>query len=1049
MTIELQSALRIKCDADGRLGLLFAQWEYDRRLVGQALNVVGYNFPHYSRHDASHSDNILLQITRVLGARVEQLSATDLWLILEAAYWHDSGMIVDAETTARWWRDIGFIRHLESLKDSADPMLVAAARIVSDQGPPKGDLWPLQVRKAVTLVLADYGRTQHAGRSGQAVLHPLLQGIESPRALIPQRLFHWLAEITVRHGGSFEEVMALPYEEAGLGVETCHPRFVAFMLRLGDLLDLDNGRFCDVMTRSIGTLPTSSLDHVGKHASIQHFSVSPEKVAVTAVCSDETGTFDPYGPYEAVSSWLDWLREELWRLAAKWVDIAPPKFGGAPSVGVIQAVLNGYISLELGKRPKFSFDEPAFLKLVRSNNLYRSRFAWVRELMTNAEDATLIRLHHEVGIPPLDHAAQDPYQPVREAVARFPLKVVLLRDRDGIQVEIHDQGTGISKADLRYMLSIGSSQRNPERRAAVRAMPEHARPTGNFGIGLQSVFMATNEVEMSSMHVRTGDRLHIRIRRSAGADAIVDVLDPAPERAGVYIKPLKDGEPPKHPGTIIKFRIDAKPRRSSLEESGGGAPDATAIRYPGSEGSETDTDDGRFTKSSSSHAFFGADFDPVHAEQPGGELERLIAEFKALARTMIATVLLETEELHEPEVLQRSDENSKVMIFDQKTDLMFKFRGATRSENPIHLTYRGAPVVEHGLPPLPILDVEVNAEFGRAVDVVAASRETLTPEGEHTLSQRVREGLENVFANYERRLATRDRQVVSSSSDVPQLVSLFGKVYLEERFRESPVAHLWRDVQLIKSAEYQPVALRELETWDGLGIFESRLSRAPHGQAPRTQARWCQIGDDGAREVARDALLSLFPQVRLVGITASERRYLLSRAAPANAAADEAGVVDALMRELSYLPTSDSPQRVIWPLLKGFEPLKLDTGGAVRFRRSRRMPRWVLAHDWLVRWVMVLPFEFRAEGEGMKPRVSLRHLESYAHWVREHCEPTGESEAQRTRSIIDAGQELVLLLHRKLSEPVNDLCDFEGEVLTSERVVQQLKEQFVRINGSV
>src|SRR5262249_22323004 len=149
---------------------------------------------------------------------------------------------------------------------------------------------------------------------------------------IPQRLFDWLAEIAKRHGESFDEVKALPYEEGGLGTELCHPRFVAFMLRLGDLLDLDNGRFCEVMSRNIGSLPTSSLDHVGKHASIRHFSVTPEKVEVTAACRADDKV-DPYGAYEAVSSWLEWLKQELRDLAANWATIAPPQFGGAPSLG--------------------------------------------------------------------------------------------------------------------------------------------------------------------------------------------------------------------------------------------------------------------------------------------------------------------------------------------------------------------------------------------------------------------------------------------------------------------------------------------------------------------------------------------------------------------------------------------------------------------------------------------------------------------------------------------------------------------------------------------
>ena len=82
MSTELEKALIEKCANDPRLELLQAQWTYDKRLATKALQTVGNNFPHYSLHDASHSNTILVQVTRVLGDRVNQLSATDIWLCL-------------------------------------------------------------------------------------------------------------------------------------------------------------------------------------------------------------------------------------------------------------------------------------------------------------------------------------------------------------------------------------------------------------------------------------------------------------------------------------------------------------------------------------------------------------------------------------------------------------------------------------------------------------------------------------------------------------------------------------------------------------------------------------------------------------------------------------------------------------------------------------------------------------------------------------------------------------------------------------------------------
>lgn len=77
------------------LKLLESQWRFDQKLIPKALQAVGQIFPHYSRHDQSHSDQILINIERILGEdRVVLLSATDVWLLLEAAYWHDIGMVI-------------------------------------------------------------------------------------------------------------------------------------------------------------------------------------------------------------------------------------------------------------------------------------------------------------------------------------------------------------------------------------------------------------------------------------------------------------------------------------------------------------------------------------------------------------------------------------------------------------------------------------------------------------------------------------------------------------------------------------------------------------------------------------------------------------------------------------------------------------------------------------------------------------------------------------------------------------------------------------------
>ncbi len=82
---------------DKQSEILFAQWNYDKKIIPTALNAVSSLFPHYSLHDVTHSITIINNIVRVLGIdNIDKLSAIDIWLILEASYSHDIGMIVSS-----------------------------------------------------------------------------------------------------------------------------------------------------------------------------------------------------------------------------------------------------------------------------------------------------------------------------------------------------------------------------------------------------------------------------------------------------------------------------------------------------------------------------------------------------------------------------------------------------------------------------------------------------------------------------------------------------------------------------------------------------------------------------------------------------------------------------------------------------------------------------------------------------------------------------------------------------------------------------------------
>ncbi|ASF47419.1 HD domain-containing protein [Methylovulum psychrotolerans] len=504
---------------------LEAQWSFDEKLIAKALQNVSAYFPHYSRHDESHSRQILVHIERLLGAaNIAKLSATDTWLLLEAAYLHDIGMVV---TDGQLNKDFGAIKkHVEKTKHSAygDTLTLMNALLASNSHTASSifatvDFSPLYTVKLLREIVADFYRSQHPDRAKTIIAQPFAEiGLDSPRTeLIPARLFGLLGKICAYHGKPFAEVMQLPQQQVGIGTDDCHPRFVACLLRLGDLLDLDDNRFCPVMMKMAGDLPATSQAHYDKHLSIRHFRADADRIEIEAECPS-------YESYIETTNWFGWLREEVKDQMSRWFDIVPSRdFGLLPSVGDLKAHLKDWQVFSENERPHFTLDRERIFELLQGAGLYENKEQAMRELLQNAVDATLIRIWREHGEDctpqPKPYLKRDSVPRSKETLdilSRYAIDVSIEKAKEEERynywrITITDPGTGISKDDLEFMLQMGSSKKNLKKRAIIDQMPIWMKPSGIFGIGFHSVFLLTDEVWLETRSIDTGETLLIRV----------------------------------------------------------------------------------------------------------------------------------------------------------------------------------------------------------------------------------------------------------------------------------------------------------------------------------------------------------------------------------------------------------------------------------------------------------------------------------------------------------------------------------------------------------
>ena len=516
MSTKLIAHLKKKCEEDGNVAILFAQWEFDQKLVGKALENIGGFYPHFSNHNASHSQQILVNIERLLGDDIELLTATDTWLILEAAYWHDVGMLVDAKNAKEVHSnpDFNFMIQTIANEKGHDLQKFCQAYVEKNWLSAIGTVdHPFDGIEQYRQLVAEWFRRGHDKRVGKIVEDPFKDlGITSPRTeLLPNRIYRYLGQICVSHGMSFDSLMAeLRPKQTGLGTENCHPRFIGCLLRLGDLFDLDDNRFCPVMAKHVSNMPSVSKHHHDKHLSLREFQLDKRTVKLVAECPDEMS-------YVETQNWFGWIREEFQNQMSQWNLIVPNlKFGSLPTIEQLDVKMevkyeNGVKKekLLLNNKPmKFKLDEKNAMELLQGANLYSDEYSIYRELIQNSIDATMLRIWLEEDQEKLKelHPYHEDFLKILE---KYPLRLEVNKVKniegslDGIwEFQIIDQGIGMSMVDLGYMQTMAGSSKNIHKKKIINEMPQWMRPSGEFGIGLHSAFLLTKDLPIEYQNIK-------------------------------------------------------------------------------------------------------------------------------------------------------------------------------------------------------------------------------------------------------------------------------------------------------------------------------------------------------------------------------------------------------------------------------------------------------------------------------------------------------------------------------------------------------------------
>lgn len=555
--------------------ILWVSWQQDRRWLSELLEYTVFSTPMYSRHNASHCESVIHNIECLLGEdEIRRLSATDCFALLIAVYLHDIGMVALSNERRNAMQDDAFRRFIEQLKQSPDTKIRNAAELFSNQNPPAAEngkgvpsqdnqerhyLHQYDVYCAVALLLAEYQRKQHADASAKR----MEQWIKDPAKLknslvmtgIPIRIFLQIAACARMHGeSSFDKLMkTLPKCDGGYAQDTYHPMFIGVLLALGDILDLDNDRFNPFAEEVLGDdlFPPTSKMHYRKHQSIRSLRISPKSIHIEADCHDSD-------ELRQLCQEMDWLESFLKNCSYHWASIAPDNFCGClPVVELVSVSLNGAPIPANLVTTKFELSQKKAFHLLSGAKLYECRFPFLRELLQNAIDAVKLQYWTDYSASEFWENEDDQAKPLelRKANSNLslkkypihidiavkkrrkysesePLDVVkddlemplndLLREYEfGVEIKVQDCGIGISAEDIQQISKVGSSHEH--RLEKISQFPEWLRPTGHFGIGLQSLFLVDNHFRCTT-RTRTEECYQMTFHSGEKAEGYINVI---------------------------------------------------------------------------------------------------------------------------------------------------------------------------------------------------------------------------------------------------------------------------------------------------------------------------------------------------------------------------------------------------------------------------------------------------------------------------------------------------------------------------------------------
>jgi len=428
------------------------------------LSEIPKQFPNYTLHDIGHSIRVIGYMNELVKECISNFSELQLALIVYSGLLHDIGMFVSDDEKFDLYRKFERVNYKFS-------------RMTSDEK---------------VSYLKEYIRKNHGKRVTDALNYDINDSTKIKSLLfvgssLSYDLTDLISKICQSHTESCDWIIQNLPSNCEYADDVVNPQYIAFLLRIGDALDIDDRRAPYLLYKLLNPQGISNTEWK-KHIPVTNYNKIRKvedfyRITFSGECKE-------LNIYRKIMEYIDWIDSDL----QKMIEISST-FQPCYQLNIEKSIHRNIVPHGFSSELlRFRLDYNQIIKLLMGEKIYGNKRDGLRELLQNAIDA--VKLMNNIH-----------YQIVDYGLNSYVPEIRIIVNKDKNSFEIFDNGTGMSEEILeKYFFNVGNSYYTSEEFSGFNYQYE---PIGHFGIGFLSCFMLSSKIKLETKYYNSKDKIQM------------------------------------------------------------------------------------------------------------------------------------------------------------------------------------------------------------------------------------------------------------------------------------------------------------------------------------------------------------------------------------------------------------------------------------------------------------------------------------------------------------------------------------------------------------